>query len=124
MSRKRVENKKPTRRHVLKAVAFSAIAFSGQGVLVAGTRNRPRPGFTAFRLRTRDTNACRACREHHRYKVFISFAHCDRGRAHPGCNCPITKQKLPLAEFKRLFLDTGAIREGVVDLRHVDGDRG
>ncbi len=120
MSSKRVENKKPTRRHVLRAVAFSAIAFSGQGALVAGTRNRPRIGVTVFRLRTRGTRACRACQEHHRYKVFISFAHCDRGRAHPGCNCPITKQKISLADFKRLFIDTRSIRKGEVDLRHLD----
>jgi hypothetical protein len=70
-----------------------------------------------FRLRTRDTRSCRACRIHHRYMIFISHARADRNRAHPGCNCPITNEKLPKEVFRRIFLDSRAIRVGVVDLR-------
>jgi hypothetical protein len=74
---------------------------------------------TVFRLRTRNTRSCRACRIHHQYMVFISQGRASQNRAHPGCNCPITKQKIPGDLFRQLFLDTGAIESGVVDLRHV-----
>jgi len=74
---------------------------------------------TVFRLRTRNSRACRACRIHHRYMVFISLGRATQNRAHPGCNCPITKQKIARDLFSRIFLDTGAIEAGVVDLRHV-----
>jgi hypothetical protein len=74
---------------------------------------------TIFRLRTRNTRACRACRIHHRYMVFISHGRAAQNRAHVNCNCPITKQKIPKELFSQLFLETGAIESGVVDLRHV-----
>ena len=72
---------------------------------------------TVFRLRTRNTRSCAACGVHHRYKVFISYAHADRNRAHPGCNCPIVRQKISLEAWRLFFLERGSIRTGVFDLR-------
>ena len=74
---------------------------------------------TVFRLRTRNTRFCRACRIHHQYMVFISQGRASQNRAHASCNCPITKQKITRELFTQIFLDTGAIEAGVVDLRHV-----
>lgn len=74
---------------------------------------------TVFRLRTRNTRSCAACKEHHKYNIFISYAFADRNRAHPGCNCPIVKQKLPRDVFRELFIYTRAINQGYIDLRSV-----
>lgn len=100
------------RRDALRMMAAATLA-------PAGALRRPSrgQGVIVFRLRTRDTRACRACEIHHRYLVFISHARANRNRAHPGCNCPITKEKLPKEEFRRIFLDTRAIRLGMADLR-------
>ena len=74
---------------------------------------------TVFRLKSRDTRSCRACRIHHRFMVAISRHHANVNRAHVGCNCPIVRQRLRRADFRRIFLDTKAIRRGIVDLRHL-----
>src|SRR5215813_1358843 len=63
-------------------LAPEAVASKGQGVIV-------------FRLSTRRSRACRACDLHHRYRIYISHARADRNRPHPGCNCPITMERLP-----------------------------
>lgn len=111
-----------TRRGFLK----SAIAIAGGAALASAL---PRAAFadgapgravTVFRLRTRHTRSCNACKSHHRYTFFISRPHADRNRAHPGCNCPITKQRLPQERFNKLFLQSGAIRNGAVDIRELN----
>ncbi len=56
-----------------------------------------------YRLRTRRTRACHACKLHHRYTVFRTRSIADRNRAHPGCNCPIVVQPLPKHIVRRLF---------------------
>ena len=109
-----------SRRQILKGLAaggaVAAITFPASANIPTG----PKAGaVTVFRLRTRDTHACNACQIHHRYKIFKSMAAANNNRAHPGCNCPITKQKLAGGVFQALFLDTGAIETGVVDLRTI-----
>ncbi len=109
-----------SRRALLKGLAVGVVATAAVGVAQASTPTGTTAlGVTIFRLSTRNTLACRACRIHHRYMLFISQAKADRTRAHPGCNCPITKQKIGKEQFSRLFLDTKAIRDGVVDLRQI-----
>lgn len=112
-----------SRRSFLKGITAAGAASALSATLPSAALAAPtrRVGVTVFRLSTRNTRACNACKQHHRYKVFISHAAADRNRAHPGCNCPITKQKMPRRTFARLFLDTRAIRTGVADLRHMRG---
>ena len=111
----------PGCRDLLKRLAVGGAAAAAATVVprAAVPTGSPARAVTVFRLRTRDTQSCKSCRSHHRYKVFISLASADRNRAHPGCNCPITKQKLGKEAFNRLFLDTKAIRDGFVDLRRI-----
>jgi hypothetical protein len=113
-------DKRPlSRRSLFKGIAAVGLAAVVTKVVPveSSARAATRRGVTVFRLRTRDTRSCNACKLHHRYMVFISRAHADRHRAHPGCNCPIVRQKISQERFRQLFLDTRAIRDGVVDLR-------
>jgi hypothetical protein len=123
-----------TRRRALKgmgAAGLALVALPAGSVVHAGRKRGRRRGrgrgrgrnlgwrVSVFRLKTRDTRSCRACREHHRFTIAISRHHANITRAHPGCNCPIVRQRLLKEDFTRLFLDTGAIRRGVVDLRQL-----
>jgi len=74
-------------------------------------------GVPVFRLRSRKTVSCRACKIHHRFFIFATRASADQHRAHPGCDCPIVLQKLSKGKFKSLFVKTGALERGFVDLR-------
>ena len=108
-----------SRRSLFKGIAAVGLAAAVTKVAPASGSARAcaRRGVTVFRLRTRDTRSCNACKIHHRYMVFISYARADRHRAHPGCNCPIVRQKISQERFRQLFLSTRAIRVGFVDLR-------
>jgi hypothetical protein len=126
MAKRRV--REVTRRKALKgmgAAGVALVALPAGSVVQAGKGRKPDRGrrlgwkVTVFRLKTRDTQSCRACRVHHRFKVFISRHHANSNRAHAGCNCPIVRQRLPREDFRQIFLETGAIRRGVVDLRHL-----
>ena len=109
-----------SRRALLRGLAAGVVATAAVSVSQASPPTGTAAlGVTIFRLSTRNTKACSACRIHHRYKIFISQARADRTRAHPGCNCPITKQKIGKDQFNRLFLDSKAIRDGVVDVRRI-----
>ena len=109
-----------SRRALLRGLAAGVVATAAVSMPQASAPTGSTAlGVTIFRLSTRNTQACRACRIHHRYKIFISQARADRTRAHPGCNCPTTKQKIGNDVFKRLFLDSKAIRDGFVDLRRI-----
>ncbi|HZR84634.1 MAG TPA: hypothetical protein VFD92_26305 [Candidatus Binatia bacterium] len=66
-----------------------------------------------YRFTTRKRRACKACRVHHRYVVASTVQALDNDRAHPGCNCPIIRQRITIGEFTRLFPTGG----GIVDLR-------
>jgi hypothetical protein len=113
----------PSRREILKAaLASGAVLAAGLALpegSLAAIDGKQKETITVFRLRTRNTHSCKACKIHHRYTIAISHAHADRNRAHVGCNCPIVKQRLSLRRFKELFIDTRAIQTGVIDLRHV-----
>ncbi len=109
-----------SRRNLLKGLAAGVVATAAMNVPQASTPTGTSAlGVTIFRLSTRNTQCCSACRIHHRYMLFISQARADRTRAHPGCNCPITKQKIGKDKFNSLFLDSKAIRDGFVDLRRI-----
>jgi cytochrome c peroxidase len=109
-----------SRRDLLRGLAAGAVATAAINVPQASTPTGTTAlGVTIFRLSTRNTQACRSCHIHHRYMLFISQARADRMRAHPGCNCPITKQKIGKDKFNSLFLDSKAIRDGFVDLRRI-----
>lgn len=121
-----------TRRRALKRMSVAGVALATMptsSLLYARrVRGRRRRDYnenlgwrvSVFRLKTRETRACHACKVHHRYVVAISRNHINKNRAHPGCNCPIVRQKIMRADFRRIFLDTGAIRRGVVDLRQLE----
>ena len=77
--------------------------------------------FTVYRLQTRKTRACNACKQHHRYKVFLDREAADQNRAHPGCHCRIVPQQVtPLyyTDVKRHAWN------GVIDLRKLYGYTG
>lgn len=71
---------------------------------------------TVFRLSTRNTRTCNACRQHARHKIFETFFIADSNRAHPGCNCPIIVQQTESSLVEQLKgLETRGI--GVWDIR-------
>ena len=81
---------------------------------------RPHPGTVkVFRLRTRDTVACKACRKHHRYVIFRTRKDARANRAHPGCDCPIEPQWIERKKFRALFKPVGLPQRTVVDLRKI-----
>ena len=121
---KRDRRQPVTRRDLLKTSALAA----GSAALLGNLSRTKAAGVekggdvVVYRLRTRNTNSCNACGIHHRYKIFLTMTLADRNRAHPGCNCPIVMQRLPEADYLRLFGATGCDRTGVVDLRNLSCD--
>ena len=113
----------PRRRDFLKLLVLSSAAAGAVGLpgeALARKRHRKHfPGKVVFRLRTRKQHSCGACRKHHRFMIFHTQALASATRAHPGCNCPVVTQKLPIKEFKHLFGPKGVARGGIADLRHV-----
>jgi hypothetical protein len=111
-----------SRRSVLRA-ALGAMGAGAALVVGAGAshaRGLPSlrvssPLRIVYRFSTRGRRACKACRIHHRYVVGASLRALDEGRAHPGCNCPILRQVIPVGEFAKLFPEG----RGVADLRKV-----
>ena len=73
-----------------------------------------------FRLSTRNTRTCSACRNHARYKVFETGFLADTNRAHPGCNCPVTDQRIDRSLLERLQATPTGLA-GVWDRRKLDG---
>jgi len=118
-----IEPTSPRRRDFLKLLVLSSAAVGAVGLpREALARKRPRkhfPGKVVFRLRTRKHHSCNACRQHHRFMIFRTQALASATRAHPGCNCPVVTQNLPIKEFKHLFGPKGVALSGVADLRHV-----
>ncbi len=102
------------RRMALKGLAAAAItttaAALGSGPAYADLRKPRRDTVDiwqgkalVYRLKTRGTKACRACKSHHRHLVFLSRHLADINRAHPGCNCPIVQQPIKETTFLTLF---------------------
>ncbi len=88
----------------------AAVGLGGQARAQVGTAQM------VFRLSTRNTRTCNACRQHARHKIFETFFVADTNRAHPGCNCPITFQSITSALIDQLAaLDTR--QAGVWDIR-------
>jgi hypothetical protein len=119
-----IEPTNPHRRVFLKLLVLSGAAVGAVGLPgEAHARKQHKkhyPGKVVFRLRTRKHHSCGACRKHHRFMIFRTEALAGATRAHPGCNCPVVTQKLPIREFKHLFGAKGVARSsGVADLRHV-----
>lgn len=100
-----------TRRSLLRglavaagAAAASALPLTAEGFfLPLPKRFVPPRTVLVYRLRTRKTKACHACRQHHRFIVCRTRALMDANRAHLGCNCPIVIEAISKHLFKRLF---------------------
>ena len=94
-----------TRRHLLQ---FLGLAGAAGATIAAPTVAFAKPkhkqkGMVVYRLSTRGTSRCKACARHHGRFAFLTHAIANAHRAHPGCNCPITTQRLQPKSFKRLF---------------------
>ncbi len=111
----------PPRRHFLKGiVALGAVAAVPLvHACSSDAKSSQSSGVIVFRLQARGTKHCNACASHHKFKIFLTREFADKGRAHIGCNCPITTQEISNTEFRSLFENTGAIGIGSVDLRTI-----
>jgi hypothetical protein len=74
-------------------------------------------GVMVYRFTTRHAYACRACEQHHKYKVFTSRGIANANRAHPGCNCAIVEMRLDAQVANKLFGRKALAPTGVGDLR-------
>ncbi|HET6267722.1 MAG TPA: twin-arginine translocation signal domain-containing protein [Acidobacteriota bacterium] len=112
-----------TRRDFIKGVAVVGAAAAIPEVVDAShesrkTSKKKHPDLVSlFRFKVRGTRSCNACDIHHKYKVFLTRAFADTGRAHPGCNCPIVVMKVSKKQFNHWFKDPNSIKQGSVDLR-------
>jgi hypothetical protein len=110
----------PSRRNFLKGIAAVGTAVAiPLGWADHAQARRIKKGVLVFRLQSRKTVSCKACKLHHRSLIFLKRAIADQNRAHLGCDCPIVPQKLSLHAFWTLFVKTGALGQGFVDLRKV-----
>jgi len=108
-----------TRRRLLQGLAAAgAGALAPTTVGAAASPTKASKGLVVFRFTTRNAHSCRACRQHHRYKVFAAHALADANRAHPGCNCQIVPSRLNSKLYRAFFGDDGVAMEGVGDFRH------
>ena len=74
--------------------------------------------FTVYRFQTRKMRACNACKQHHRYKVFLDHDAADQNRAHQGCHCRIVTQQVSALYLRDI---RHYAWNGVIDLREVYG---
>lgn len=103
------------RRAALKGIAAAAVTAVGIEKANAWSffhgfrtlRHSRRGRVLVFRLQSRRSRACRACKEHHKYIVGRTREAIDNNRAHVGCNCPIVMQEIRWKEFYRLFPHDG-----------------
>ena len=110
---------RPSRRAFLKGIAVAGAA-AAAGAVAPGEALARRQGQRRaflFRLSTRNTSHCRACSQHHRFRVYKSYVLANDDRAHPGCNCPIVRQRIALGRFKKIFGQKGLAPGGILDLR-------
>ena len=112
----------PLRRQLIKGILAVAVTagptLGAKSAYANASKSAPppqaaQPRRIVYRLRTRGTNACSACKKHHRRYIFKTRRDADNGRAHPGCNCPIVPQAIPNKVYRELFL---ASSNGVVEL--------
>ena len=109
----------PPRRLFLKGIAAlgAVAAVPLVHACSSDAKSSQSSGVIVFRLQARRTKHCNACANHHKFKLFLTREFADKGRAHIGCNCPITTQEISNTDFQRLFGNTGAIES--VDLRKI-----
>jgi len=118
--RQRAEAVDGARRGFLKSLAVLGVAGAATVAQPGDAAAKPRrKKLLVFRLSPRKTKHCRACGRHHQHKVFLTHALADANRAHPGCDCPITRQVLRRRTFKQLFGPNGVAQSGIADLRLV-----
>jgi len=110
----------PSRRNFLKGIAAVGTAAAVPFGLADHAEAAKKPKvMVVFRLQSRKTHSCNACKIHHRFLFFLTRKAADQHRAHPGCNCPIVPQKLTRHAFRLLFVKTGMLGQGFVDVRKV-----
>ena len=110
----------PPRRQFLKGVAAATgAAVTMPALFPIPGLSRLLKGVIVYRLQVRGTRSCNACANHHKHKIFLTRRLADENRAHPGCDCPITTQRISKRKFRQLFILTGAINSGIVDLRQI-----
>ncbi len=73
---------------------------------------------TVYRLQTTTSRTCKACKNHHRYKIFFSATAADSNRAHPGCNCRVVTQQVTPQYYNDVKAHEAG---GVTDLRTAFG---
>jgi hypothetical protein len=93
------------------------VAAQAVAPMFGGKATRSARGVVVYRFTTRDAYACRACRQHHKYKVFTSHALANANRAHPGCNCAIVPMRLNARVANTLFGRKAVAPTGVGDMR-------
>ena len=94
-----------TRRQLLQLLGLAGAAgatIAAPTAAFAKSKHKQK-GVVVYRLSTRGTSRCKACARHHKRLAFLTHAIANAHRAHPGCNCPITTQRLLPKTFKRLF---------------------
>jgi hypothetical protein len=104
-----------TRRHLLQLLGLAGAAGATIAVPTAAEAmpKHKQKGVVVYRLSTRGTSRCKACARHHTRLAFLTHAIANAHRAHPGCNCPITTQRLSPRSFKQLFAKNAS---GVAEL--------
>ena len=115
-----------SRRSFLEGIARGAAAAAVSSIAVATTAGAAEASETTrmgkrsvrvFRFQPRNRHSCRACQIHHRYKIFLTRKVARHHRAHPGCDCPVVPQWISKRSYRRLFIRSGALDRGYVDLR-------
>jgi hypothetical protein len=115
MTTERTETPGTSRRRLLQLLGLAGAAAATivtPAAADAKSKHRQK-GVVVYRLSTRGTSRCKACARHHQRFAFLTHAIADARRAHPGCNCPITTQRLLPRTFKQLFAKNDS---GVADL--------
>jgi hypothetical protein len=104
-----------TRRGLLQilGLAGAAGATIGAPSVAFAKPKHGQKGVVVYRLSVRGTSRCKACAKHHARFAYLTHALANAHRAHPGCNCPITTQRLLPRTFRKVFAKNAS---GVADL--------
>jgi hypothetical protein len=109
-----------SRRGFLKGIAAVGTAAAlPLGWADQAEARRKKKSRLVFRLQSRKTVSCNACKRYHRFFIFLTPAIADTHRLHKGCDCPIVQQRISRDAFRMLFVKTGALEQGFVDVRKV-----
>jgi hypothetical protein len=109
-----------SRRNFLKGIAaVGTVVAVPLGWADQAEARKKKKSMLVFRLQSRKTVSCNACKRYHRFFIFLTRAIADTHRLHPGCDCLIVQQRLSRDAFRMLFVKTGALERGFVDVRKV-----